>query len=96
MTLPLRTSVRNAFLARRGKRCDCRPYFEILAKTRWSAMGYAPKTKARPAIVRVWRDAPAVDRTGSRLTTSRRTQLAHLFCRCQVEPAARQRAPRAA
>jgi hypothetical protein len=87
MTFALHTSVRNAFLARRGKKCRCVPYSDILNKTRWLALGFVPKTKARPAVVRIWHPHTQVDRIGSRLVSARYAPLAQLFCRCQVEQA---------
>ena len=85
MSLTQHTSVRNAYLARRGRSCACRPYYEILAVGRWSKEGLAPKRNARPTLIRVWLPFTRVDSAGSRTERAKRMVTAKLFCRCQME-----------
>lgn len=95
MSLTHHPSVRNAYLARRGRSCPCRPYHEILAVGHWSRKGLSPKRDARPTLIRVWLPFARIDRTGSRIERAKRMVTAKLFCLCQMEQteqAARRRA----
>lgn len=96
MPIPQHHSIRNSFIARRGRRCTCRPYVEILARGEWLRQHMMPKAKAKPTLIRVWLPFTRVDRAGSRFARTTRMVTAQLFCLCQVEPIEKQTGRRAA
>jgi hypothetical protein len=67
--------VRNAFEAERARPCACRAYVDILNKSLWRRLGFAPLPQATATRCRVLRFA-----RGNR----RVIVFAQLFCRCQV------------